>query len=106
MEIKTYEAEGSANPYPHGTGFIRLRPEPGKKAAPLLTIEAGVYRVQLPAGDYRLETQYGNVRVESAVSVTAGQTVTKSVILSAGQAKISLSVRQARQGLRRLRGGR
>ncbi len=49
-----------------------------------------MHRVQLPAGDYRLETQYGNARVESAVSVTAGQAVTKSVILSAGQAKISL----------------
>ncbi len=90
LEIKTYEAEGAANPvsawhriYPAASGV-------GKKAAPLLTVEGAVHRVQLPAGDYRLETQYGNARVESAVSVTAGQAVTKSVILSAGQAKISL----------------
>ena len=90
LELKTYEAEGAANPV---SAWHRIYPAasgPGKKAAPLLTVEGGVHRVQLPAGDYRLETQYGNARVESAVSVTAGQTVTKSVILSAGQAKISL----------------
>ncbi len=91
LEIKTYEAEGAANTV---SAWHRIYPAaasaPGKKAQPLLTVEAAVHRVQLPAGDYRLETEYGNARVESAVSVTAGQTVAKSVILGAGEAKISL----------------
>jgi hypothetical protein len=90
LEIKTYEAEGAANPVSAWHRIYAAAPGPGKKAAPLLTVEGAVHRVQLPAGDYRLETQYGNARVESAVSVAAGQAVTKSVVLSAGRAKISL----------------
>ncbi len=90
LEIKTSEAEGSPNTVSAWHRIYPAASEPGKRQAPLLTIEAGAYRVQLPAGDYRLVTQYGNVRVENAVSVTAGLTVTKSVILSAGQAKIAV----------------
>ncbi len=87
LEIKTYEVEGAANTV---SAWHRVYPaaESAKKA--LLTVEGAAPRVQLPAGDYRLETIYGNARVESAVSVAAGQIAARTVILSAGRAKISV----------------
>lgn len=95
LEIKSYEAEGAANTVSARHRIYAAAADPAKKAVPLLTVEGAAHRVQLPAGDYRLETEYGNARVESTVSVTAGQTAAKNVILSAGQAKISLPAGKA-----------
>jgi len=88
LEIKTFAVEGSSKPVPAWHLLYAAASGPGK--APVLRISGGSHRLQVPAGSYRLETQYGNARVESAVSVTAGQTASQSVVLGAGEAKISL----------------
>lgn len=87
LEIKTYEVEGAANTV---SAWHRVYPAAESAKKPLATVEGAAPRVQLPAGDYRLETIYGNARVESAVSVAAGQIAARTVILSAGRAKISV----------------
>jgi hypothetical protein len=87
LEIKTYEVEGAANTV---SAWHRVYPAAESAKKPLLTVEGAGPRVQLPAGDYRLETIYGNARVESAVSVAAGQIAARTVILSAGRARISV----------------
>ena len=87
LEIKAYEAEGAANAV---FAWHRIYPAGESAKRALLTAEGVAPRVQLPAGDYRLETVYGNARVESAVSVAAGQTAARNVVLSAGQAKITV----------------
>ncbi len=87
LEIKAYETEGAAGKV---SAWHRIYPAGGASKKPLLTAQGMAPRVQLPAGDYRLETVYGNARVESAFSIAAGQTVAKTVILSTGQAKISV----------------
>ena len=90
LDIKTLAVEGAPNPVP--AAWHRLYAVgPGKPAAPLLRIEGGASRVQIPAGTYRLVTEYGNARAENTVSVAAGQTVSETVILGAGEAKISLA---------------
>ncbi len=90
LEIRTFAVEGSSTPVPAWHRIFPITSDPAKAAAPLLRIAGGVHRVQIPAGNYRLETEYGNARVESAISVAAGRTVTQTVIMSAGEAKISL----------------
>ena len=87
LEIKTLEVEGAANTV---SAWHRIYPAAESAKKPLLTVEGAAPRVQLPAGDYRLETIYGNARVESAVSVAAGQILARTVILSAGRAKIGV----------------
>jgi len=87
LEMKAYEAEGAAGTVP---AWHRIYSAAGAGKKPLLTAGGTAPRVQLPAGDYRLETVYGNARVESAFSIAAGQTAAKSVVLSAGEAKISV----------------
>ncbi len=87
LEIKAYETEGAAGTVP---AWQRIYPAAGAGKKPLLIAGGAAPRVQLPAGDYRLETVYGNARVESVFSIAAGQTVAKTVVLSAGQAKISV----------------
>ena len=88
LEIKTFAVEGSSRPVPAWHRLYAAASGPGK--APVLRISGGSHRLQIPAGTYRLETEYGNARVESAVSVAAGQTASQSVVLGAGEAKISL----------------
>ncbi|MGO8954419.1 MAG: hypothetical protein ACLPWS_15050 [Rhodomicrobium sp.] len=88
LEIKTFAVEGSSKPVPAWHRLHAAASGPGK--APALIISGGSLRLQLPAGSYRLETEYGNARVESAVQVAAGQTASQSVVLGAGEAKISL----------------
>ncbi|MGO9172310.1 MAG: hypothetical protein ACLP7P_10140 [Rhodomicrobium sp.] len=88
LEIKTFAVEGSSKPVPAWHRLYAAASGPGK--APVLRISGGSHRLQIPAGSYRLETEYGNARVESAVSVAAGQTASQSVVLGAGEAKISL----------------
>ncbi len=91
LDIKTLAVEGSPNAVPAWHRLYAAASGPGKAAAPLLTIEGGTHRVQLPAGSYRLVTEYGNARAESIVSVAAGQAVSQTVILGAGEARISLA---------------
>jgi hypothetical protein len=57
---------------------------------PLARFPASSHRLQLPSGAYRLETIYGSAREEKAVTVTAGQATPVTVILNAGEAKVSL----------------
>jgi hypothetical protein len=89
LQIMTFQTEGVANT---GAGWHRVYPAASdpKKAAPLVTVQAATKRLQLPAGDYRLVSEYGNARIETEVSLAAGQTVTKNVVLDAGQAKITV----------------
>ncbi len=91
LDIKTFAVEGSPNPAPAWHRLYAAAAGPGNGAAPLMTIQGGASRVQLPAGSYRLVTEYGNARAESTVSMAAGQTVSQTVILGAGEAKISLA---------------
>ncbi len=91
LDIKTLAAEGAPNPVPAWHRVYAAASGPGKPAAPLLTIEGGASRVQLPAGTYRLVTEYGNARAENVFPVAAGQTVSQTVIMGAGEAKISLA---------------
>lgn len=90
LEIRTVEAEGTAKAVPAWHRIYPAASAPGTKPAPLMIIEGGIQRVQLPAGNYRLETEYGNARVQNNVTVAAGQTVTKSVVLGAGEATLNL----------------
>jgi hypothetical protein len=83
--------EGAQNPVPAWHRIYPAGSDPAKGAAPLLTIDAGAHHVQLPAGSYRLVTEYGYARAESAVTVTAGQTLSQTVILGSGEAKVSFS---------------
>ncbi len=91
LDIKTFAVEGSPSQVPAWHWIYAATSEPGKSVAPLLRIEGGTHRVQLPQGSYRLVTQYGNARAENTLSVAAGQTVSQTVILGAGEARISLA---------------
>jgi hypothetical protein len=90
LELNAFAAEGQSKPVPAWHSIYTAVPEAGKTPGPLLKIAGGSHRVQLPAGNYRVETVYGNVREVTTVSVSAGQTVTRNVVLNAGEAKISV----------------
>ncbi len=90
LGIETFAAEAASQRVPAWHRIFPVQAEPGKSAAPLLIIAGGSHRIQLPAGSYRLETEYGNARVESAISVVAGQTVSQKIVVSAGEATITV----------------
>ena len=90
LEIKTFAKDGSPDLV---AAWHRLSPAvsaPKNGAIPVLRISGSSPRLQLPAGSYRLETVYGNVREESMVTVKAGLLTSQTVILNAGEAKLSL----------------
>lgn len=90
LELKVLAPEGSLKPVYARQEIYQGTAEPGKTAPPALRLEGSSHRVQLPAGAYRIVTSLGDAREESTVSVTAGQTTAKSIILNAGEAKITL----------------
>ena len=90
LEIKTFAKENSPELVAAWHQISPAASDQKKGSAPLARFRASSQRLQLPAGSYRLETIYGNVREEKAVSVTAGQTTPVTVILNAGEAKVSL----------------
>lgn len=90
LEIKTFAKENAPELV---TAWHQIFPAASgqrKGSVPLVRFPASSHRLQLPAGAYRLETIYGNARVEKAVTVTAGQATPVTVILNAGEAKVSL----------------
>jgi hypothetical protein len=90
LEIKTFAKENSPELVAAWHQIFPAASDQKKGSAPLARFSASSQRLQLPAGSYRLETIYGNAREEKAVSVTAGQTTPVTVILNAGEAKVSL----------------
>jgi hypothetical protein len=94
LDIKAFAVEGSPEPVSAWHRIYSATSDPGMGAIPLLRIAGSAHRVQLPAGSYRVETIYGNAREESVISVTAGQVTSKTVILNAGEAKVSLPAGQ------------
>ena len=90
LEIKTFAKDGSPDLL---AAWHRLSPavsNPKNGALPVLRVSGSSPRLQLPAGSYRLETVYGNALEESVVTVRAGQLTSQTVILNAGEAKLSL----------------
>jgi hypothetical protein len=90
LEIDTLAQEGSRKTAPAWQHITPLGAEWRSGAAVPLRVFGGAHRLQLPAGKYRLETSYGGAREESTVTVTAGQTTSKTVTMNAGEAKLSL----------------
>ncbi|MGA7323675.1 MAG: hypothetical protein WBX25_04145 [Rhodomicrobium sp.] len=90
LELKTLAAEGSLKLVPARQEIYAGAPEPGKSSPAFLRLEGSSHRIQLPAGTYRVVTNLGDAREESTVSVTAGQTTEKSIILNPGEAMITL----------------
>ena len=90
LEIKTFAKENALELVPAWHQIFWAASGEKKSAPPLARFSASAQRLQLPAGSYRLETIYGNAREEKAVAVTAGQTTPVTVILNAGEAKVSL----------------
>jgi hypothetical protein len=91
LEIRAFAKNGSSDLV---AAWHRLSPavsDPKNSAIPVLRISGSSPRLQLPAGSYRLETVYGNAHEESVVTIKAGQLTSQTVILNAGEAKLSLS---------------
>lgn len=93
LEIKSLAVEGAPAPIVAWHLIYPLDGDAGagKGSSPVLRIAAASHRVQLPAGRYRVETVYGSVRRESAVTITAAQLTEQTVVLDAGEARLSLS---------------
>jgi hypothetical protein len=94
LEIKTLAAEGSEKPVPAWHVLTPVTGDASKAGGGALRLLGASHRLQLPAGGYRLETVYGAAKQESAVTVAAGQTASKTVILDVGEAKVSLAAGQ------------
>ncbi|MFZ1110265.1 MAG: hypothetical protein WAN43_18190, partial [Rhodomicrobium sp.] len=90
LDIKTLAAEGSEKPVPAWHFIAPLAQDASKTAGAALRLPGASHRLQLPAGGYRLETVYGAVKQESTVTVEAGRTASKTVVLNVGEAKVSL----------------
>jgi hypothetical protein len=90
LDLITFAAEGSQKPVPAWHQLYAATQEPGKSSAPLLRLAGAAHSVQLPAGSYRLQTTYGYTSQESIIQVEAGKVTSQTVILNAGEAKVSL----------------
>jgi hypothetical protein len=90
LEIKTLAAEGSEKPVAAWHVLTPLAKDVLKAAGGSLRLAGASHSLQLPAGDYRLETVYGAAKQESTVTVAAGRTTSKTVVLNVGEAKVSL----------------
>jgi hypothetical protein len=90
LEIKTFAKEGSPELVTAWHRLTSTAPDSKSGASPVMRVSGSSLRLQLPAGAYRLESVYGNAREESAVVVKAGQLTSQTVILNAGEAKLSL----------------
>jgi hypothetical protein len=90
LEIKTFAAEGADKPIQAWHVITPLAQDASKAPGAAFRLLGASHRLQLPAGAYRLETIYGAANQESTVTVAAGQTISKTVILNVGEANISL----------------
>ncbi len=90
LEIKTFAKENAPELVTAWHQIFPAASDSKKGSAPLARFPASWHRLQLPAGAYRLETIYGNAREENTVAVTAGRATPVTVILNAGEARVSL----------------
>jgi hypothetical protein len=91
LEFKTFAVEGSGKPAPAWHRIFAEGDGAAKSGVPVLRLRGSSHRLQLPAGNYRIETEYGAARAANTVTVAAGQAVSRTIVLEAGEAAITMA---------------
>jgi hypothetical protein len=89
LEIKTFAAAGLPRLVSATHNFYPAQSTGNSGMPPLLRVQGGAHRIELPAGSYRMESVFGSAVQESQITVTAGQITSQSVILNLGEARVA-----------------
>lgn len=92
LELKTFAAAGVPKLLPSVHNIYPAQSPAQDRGKPLLRIAGATHRVDLPAGSYRVESIAGLARQEMTVTVNAGQSTSQTVVLNAGEIKVTTPI--------------
>ncbi len=92
LALQTFAAGGAPKLLPSHHNVYPADSPASERAKPLMRIAGATHSVMLPEGRYRIESIAGLAKQETTVTIAAGQTTAHSVILNAGELKISAPI--------------